>query len=210
MGTMYADNERSHIRGSAGARDENEISLEAFAVEHIGIEEIARALDNALFGQQDDVKRHEQAGRGDERPAERNADRAGAGDRGERFGDADVGGGEFVVVGLRNDAGEAAQSIDERDGEKFGLGKDDALRLTGGESDDVAQRYWGSFDSPDHGGGFGGVLLKGRGEIDHLWWILCKVMAGKSISGPQGVAAGGLMRGRGGRKAWEDLASPKS
>ncbi len=59
MGTVYTDNERPHVRGGAGARDENEISLEAFAVEHIGIEKVTRAFDDALFREQDDVERHE-------------------------------------------------------------------------------------------------------------------------------------------------------
>jgi len=88
-----------------------------------------------------------------------------------------------------HNAGEAAQSIDKRDRKKFGLGEDDALRFAGCEGDHVAQRDWRSFDSPDHGGGFCGVFLKGRGEIDHFQWeILCKVMAGKSISGRSGAA----------------------
>ena len=184
MGTVHTDNERAHIRGGTGARDENEISLEAFAIKHIGIEKVARAFDDTLFGQQDDVERHEQARCGDQRPSERDADRTGAGDGSESFGDADVGGGKFVVVRFWDDAGEAAQAIDKRDRKKFGLGEDDALRFAGCEGDHVAQRDWRSFDSPDHGGGFCGVFLKGRGEIDHFQWeILCKVMAGKSISG---------------------------
>ena len=154
-----------------GPGDENQISLEAFAIEHVGIEKIARAFDDALFRQQNNVERHEQARRGDERAAERDANRAGAGDGGESFGDADVGGGELVVVRFGNDAGEAAQPINERHRKKFGLGENDALRFAGCERDDIAQRDWSSLDSPDHGGGFGGVFLKGRGEIDHLsWW----------------------------------------
>ena len=32
-----------------GPGDENQISLEAFAIEHIGIEKVARAFDDALF-----------------------------------------------------------------------------------------------------------------------------------------------------------------
>jgi hypothetical protein len=70
-------------------------------------------------------------------------------------------------VRLRDDACEAAKSIDERRWQKFGLGKHDALRFAGCERDDVAKRDWDSLDSPDHGGGFGGMFLKGRGEIDH-------------------------------------------
>ena len=184
MGTVHTDNERAHVRGGTGARGENEISLEALAVEHIGIEKVARAFDDALFRQQDDVERHEQAGCGNEWAAERDADRAGAGDGGESFGDADVGSGELIVVRFRDDAGQAAKSIDERNRKKFGLGENDALRFAGCEGHNVAECDWSSLDSPDHGGGFGGVLLKGRGEIDHLQWeILCKDRAGKSISG---------------------------
>ena len=168
MWTVNADNERPHVRGGAGACDENKISLEAFAIEHIGIEKVARAFDDALFGEQDDVERHEQAGGGDERAAKRDANRAGAGDSGESFGDADVGDGEFVVVRLGNDAGESAKTIDEGNGKKFGFGEDDALRFAGGERNNIAKCDGSSLDSPDHGGSFGGVLLKGRGEIDHL------------------------------------------
>src|SRR5580704_16382372 len=168
MGTVYTDNERPHVRGRTGARDENQISLEAFTVEHVWIEEIARALDDALFRQEDDVERHEQARRGDERPAKRDANRAGAGDSGERFGDTNIGYGEFVVVRLWDHAGETPESIDKRKREKFGLGEHDALRFAGRERHDIAQRDRSSLDSPDHGGGFGGVFLKGRGEIDHL------------------------------------------
>ena len=138
------------------------------------------------FGEQDDVERHEQARRGDERPAERDANRAGAGDGGESFGDADIGGGEFVVVRFRNDAGEAAKSIDKRHRKKFGLGENDALRFAGCERDDIAQRDWSSLDSPDHGGGFGGVFLKGRGEIDHF--VVVAIMAGDHWLGESAVS----------------------
>ena len=183
MRAVHADNERAHVGRGAGTRDENQISLQAFAIKHIGIEEITRSFDDALFRQQDDIERHEQAGRGNERPAERDADRARAGDSGESFGNPDIGDGEFVVVGLGDDASETAQSIDERYGKKLRLGENDALRFAGCQRDDIAQRDWGSLHSPDHGGCFGGVLLKGRGEIDHLLTgILCKVKARKSRS----------------------------
>ncbi len=165
---MHTDNERPHICCSAGTRDENQIPLEAFTIEHLWIEEIARAFNDALFRQEDDVERHEQARCGNERAPERDADGTGARNTGESFGDADIGGGEFVVVRLGDDAGEAAESIDEGNRKKFGLSENDTLRLACCERDDVAQRYGSSLDSPDHGGGFGGVFLKGRGEIDHL------------------------------------------
>src|SRR5579863_9982848 len=111
MRTVHTDNERPHVSGGTGAGDENQIPLEAFAVEHVGVEEVAWALDDALFRQEDDVERHEQARRGDERPAERDADRASAGDSSKSFGDADVGGGEFVVVRLGDDASETTKSV---------------------------------------------------------------------------------------------------
>ena len=168
MGTMHTDNERPHVGGRTRPRDENQISLEAFTIEHVGIEKIARTFDDALFRQQNNIERHEQTRRGDERPAKRDANRAGAGNGGEGFGDADVGGGELVVMRFRDDAGEAAKSINERHREKFWLGENDALRFAGCERHDIAERDWSPLDSPDHGGGFGGVFLKGRGEIDHL------------------------------------------
>jgi len=49
MGTVHTNNERAHVGSSAWAGDENKISLKAFAVEHIRIEKIARAFNDALF-----------------------------------------------------------------------------------------------------------------------------------------------------------------
>ena len=70
-----------------------------------------------------------------QRPAHGDADRAGAGDAGEGFGDADTRGGEFLIVGLQDDAGKSANAGKNLRREKFGFAEDDALGAFGGALD---------------------------------------------------------------------------
>src|SRR5271157_2652982 len=70
--------QRAHVGGGAGAGNENEIAREAFAVEHVGAEEISRLRHNRFRRDHSDLQRRQQADHSRAFVADIHANRAGA------------------------------------------------------------------------------------------------------------------------------------
>ena len=97
MRAMDPAYERPHICRRTRTRNEYKIALKSLAAEAFSIEKIPWPRYNALRGKQDDVQRHEQARRGSERCAQRNANGPAAGNSRKRLGDSDIGASELFI-----------------------------------------------------------------------------------------------------------------
>ncbi|MGB6200485.1 MAG: hypothetical protein WBF35_13150, partial [Candidatus Acidiferrales bacterium] len=103
---VYAADQRTHVRRGAGASDENKIAVQPFASDAIAAKKIARRLNDIIRVEYGDVHAGEQADESSVIGIERDADRSGAGNGGERIGDAEVGGGEFGFAATRENTGQ--------------------------------------------------------------------------------------------------------
>jgi hypothetical protein len=128
--TMHAANERAHVRGCAGPRDEYKISIETFVANAISApKKIARRFDNIVGGEHGNVHARQQADESGVIGIERDADCAGTRDGSKGVSDADVGSSE---LGFAAASEYARQPLARR--EKFGRkigrrGDSDATRI---------------------------------------------------------------------------------
>ena len=198
MRTMHAADQWAHVSSGAGPGDDDNVALESIAIEAGGIEKIARTTDDALARKKHDVKGHKQAGGADQRAAERNADRAGAGNSCEGFGNANGGGGKLFLVRFQDHARKSTRAGKNLRREELSIAHDDVLQTVTGAFDGAADGERGALDTPDAGGGIDRILLEDSGEIWHDDWncILCSgrhrlstlVTAGRGFPCPTGLA----------------------
>src|SRR3954453_16757920 len=198
MRTMHAADQRTHVSSGAGPGDDDDVALESISIEAGGIEKIARATDDALAWEEHDVKGHKQAGGADQRAAERNADRAGAGNSCEGFGNADSGGGKLFFVGFQDHARKSMRAGKNLRREELNFAHDDVFQTVTSGFDGAADGEWSALDTPDAGGGIDLILFEDSGEIWHDDWncILCSgrhrlstlATAGRAFPCPAGSA----------------------
>src|SRR4051794_16659476 len=198
MRTMHAADQRPHISSGARPGDNDDVALESIAIEASGVKKIARTTDNALAREEHDVKGHKQAGDADQRAAERNADRAGAGNSCEGFGNANGGGGKLFLVRFQDHARKSTRAGKNLRREELSIAHDDVLQTVTGAFDGAADGKRGALDTPNAGGRIDSVLFKDSGEIRHDNWncILCSVRhrlstlvtAGRAFPCPTGLA----------------------
>src|SRR5664279_1022240 len=91
MWTVYSADQWTHISGSTGAGDENEIASQSLASKHIFTKQVARLRHDVFRGNHRDVQRREQARHAGLLKADVNTDRPGASHSRERFGNASRG-----------------------------------------------------------------------------------------------------------------------
>jgi hypothetical protein len=115
MRPVNSADERAHVRGRAWSGDEDEVSLESFAIETVGVKEIFRAPDQSVCSENRYMQPREQADRASVVMIGANAHRAGSSHSGKRVGDSDFAGRKFFARSSDDHIGQPLAR-----GEKFG------------------------------------------------------------------------------------------
>src|SRR5271157_1431779 len=169
--SVNAAYQRAHVGGGAGAGDEDEIARQAFAVEHVGAEEISWLRHNRFRRDHGNLQRRQQANHSGAFVADIYANRAGAHYSRKSFGDADCGVDQLIGSSISHNPRILGKIAEQRNRQVMRRGVENPLRVSGGAQDGVAQSRGRTVDDLHRGDSFYrrvGELLDQR-DLLHYW-----------------------------------------
>src|SRR5579859_3987464 len=122
---MYSAHQRTHICRGARTGDENEVAAQCLAVKAVRLEQVHRTLHDHVGSENGDVQTRKKADGANIVVIDRDTDRTGARDRGERVGNANVARCKFRLRSLQGHAGESPNSGKQVSGKIEWLGDRD-------------------------------------------------------------------------------------